>query len=71
MQTFNHAPVLDFLIERIGVKNDAALSRALKTTPPAISKVRHGRNQFGPSMILAAHELHDIPVREIRAAMGE
>ncbi len=32
--------LLDFLIKEYGLKNDAALSRALGVSPPAISKIR-------------------------------
>ncbi len=35
--------LLDTLIEKLHLKNDAALSRALEVAPPVISKIRHRR----------------------------
>ena len=35
--------LLDSLIEKLHLKNDAALSRALEVAPPVISKIRHRR----------------------------
>jgi plasmid maintenance system antidote protein VapI len=32
--------LLDFLIKEYGLKNDAALSKSLGVSPPAISKIR-------------------------------
>lgn len=49
--------VLDKLIEKLRLKNDAALARALEVAPPVISKLRHGRFPFGAGYIIRAHEL--------------
>jgi len=45
--TYNPNRLLDTLIERLRLKNDAALSRALEVAPPVISKIRHGRLPVG------------------------
>lgn len=34
---------VNFLLKRLGLKNDAALSRRLRLAPPLISKWRHNR----------------------------
>lgn len=60
----NH--LLDCVIEKFGLKNDAALSRALCVPPPVVSKLRHGRISLGPSIILNLHETFAIPVAHIR-----
>ena len=39
----SQAPLLDFLIEHLAVKNDAALCRRLDVAPPIVSKLRSGR----------------------------
>jgi len=62
--------LLDFVIGRAGLKNDAALSRALGVQPPVISKIRHYKLKVGPEMILKIHDATDIPVREIKGIIG-
>lgn len=57
---------LDTLIEELGLKNDAALARALEVLPPVISKLRHRKLPIGATMLLRAHELTGSHVREIR-----
>lgn len=54
------------VIAENALKNDAALSRALKVAPPVISKLRHGTLRLGPTMILAIHETFGVPVTRIR-----
>ena len=46
----NH--LLDALIEKLHLKNDAALSRALEVAPPVISKIRHRRLPVGASLLI-------------------
>lgn len=57
---------LNTLIEKLELKNDAALARAVEMAPPVISKLRHGKIPIGSMMILRAHELTGLPTREIR-----
>jgi hypothetical protein len=52
---------------KLGLKNDAALSRALEVAPPVISKIRHGRLPIGASLLIRAHEISDIAIRELKA----
>lgn len=54
--TYNPAALLDFAIEKLNLKNDADLSRALNMMPPVVSKVRNKRMPLGPSMLLRLHE---------------
>lgn len=61
----NH--LLDVVMARGNLKNDAALSRALDVAPPVISKLRHDRLPLGSTVIIAIHEFIDMPVREIKA----
>jgi plasmid maintenance system antidote protein VapI len=60
------AKLLDTIVERMHLKNDAALSRLLKVAPPVISKLRTGRLALGAAMILSMHENADMAVAEIR-----
>lgn len=59
--------LLNAVIAKLGLKNDAALSRALEVAPPVISKIRHGRLPIGASLLIRAHEISDIAIRELKA----
>lgn len=53
-----------------GIKNYAALSRAIGVSTPAISKYVNGDLPIGDSMILHLHEKLGVPVARIRAALA-
>ena len=57
---------LDALIKHLKLRTDADLSRALKMGPPVISKIRHGKHGIGATLLLRAHELTNLPTREMR-----
>jgi len=61
--------VLDAIIARLRLKNDAALSRALEVAPPVISKIRHNALPIGATILLRMHEVSDFSIRELRALM--
>lgn len=63
--------LLDHLIKTLGLKNDAALSRALEVAPPVLSKIRHRRLPVGASLLIRMHEISDISIRELRDLMGD
>jgi plasmid maintenance system antidote protein VapI len=63
--------LLDALIKKLHLKNDAALSRTLEVAPPVVSKIRHGRLPVGASMLIRMHELTELSIRELRALMGD
>lgn len=65
----NH--LLDMLIEKLNLKNDAALSRTLEVAPPVISKIRHRRLPVGASMLIRMHEVTDMSVAELRELLGD
>ena len=56
-ETYNPNQLLDTLRERMKLKNDAALSRALEVAPPVISKIRHHRLPVGASLLIRMHEV--------------
>jgi hypothetical protein len=62
--------VLDAIIERLNLKNDAALSRALEVAPPVISKIRHRTLPIGATILLRMHEVSEFSIRELKALMG-
>lgn len=63
--------LLESLIERLNLKNDAALSRALEVAPPLISKIRHRRLPVGASLLIRMHEVSDLSIKDLRALMGD
>ena len=63
--------LLDKLIQKLKLKNDAALSRALEVAPPVISKIRHHRLPVGASLLIRMHEVSGMSIRELRQLMGD
>ena len=63
--------LLDTLIDKLHLKNDAALSRALEVAPSVISKIRHRRLPVGASLLIRMHEVSDLSIRELRTLMGD
>jgi plasmid maintenance system antidote protein VapI len=61
---------LDKVIKSAELKNDAALSRALDVAPPVISKLRHERIAFGPSMAIKVHKLTGMTILHIEQESG-
>lgn len=59
--------LLDAVIAKIGLKNDAALSRVLEVAPPVISKLRHGHLQVGANLLIRLHEESGMSIRELKA----
>jgi len=72
-QPFQYDPnnLLESLIERLNLKNDAALSRALEVAPPLISKIRHRRLPVGASLLIRMHEVSKLSIRDLRLLMGD
>lgn len=68
----NYKPnaLLDFAIEALNLKNDAALARALEVAPPQISMVRHRLRPIGPTLLLKLHDLTALSAKELRRIAG-
>jgi plasmid maintenance system antidote protein VapI len=63
--------LLGSLIQKMNLKNDAALSRALEVAPPVISKIRHRRLPVGASLLIRMHEVCGLSIKELRELMGD
>jgi hypothetical protein len=61
--------VLDAIMMKLKLKNDAALSRVLEVAPPVISKIRHNTLPIGATILLRMHEVSNFSIRELRALM--
>lgn len=68
---YNPNNLLDAIVAKLNLKNDAALARALEVAPPVISKIRHRRLPVGASMLIRMHEVTDLSIAELRALMGD
>ena len=69
--SFDPDALLNFIIVKKNLKNDAALARALEVAPPVISKIRHRRLPVGASLLIRMHEVTDLSIRELRDLMGD
>ena len=68
--TYDPNAVLDAIMEKLNLKNDAALSRALEVAPPVISKIRHRTLPIGATILLRMHEVSEFSIRELKSLMG-
>jgi len=68
---YNPNHLLDVLIEKLQLKNDAALSRTLEVAPPVLSKIRHRKLPVGASLLIRMHEVTGMAVSELRQLMGD
>jgi hypothetical protein len=69
--SYNPNHLLDVIIEKMKLKNDAALSRALEVAPPVISKIRHHKLPIGASILIRMHEVTNLSIRELKELMGD
>jgi hypothetical protein len=70
-ESYDPNRMLDGVIEKMGLKNDAALSRVMEVAPPVISKVRHRRLPVGASLLIRLHEVSGLTIAELRNLMGD
>jgi hypothetical protein len=68
--TYNPNRLLDAIITKLELKNDAALSRVLEVAPPVISKIRHHTLPVGATILIRMHETSDFSIRELRELMA-
>lgn len=63
--------LVDYLLKKLGLKNDRQLAEYFDVLPPVISKIRNRRMSVSANMILLIHEKLDIPVPEIRRLIDQ
>jgi hypothetical protein len=68
---YDPSPLLDTLLHVLNLRNDAQLARALDLGPPSVSKVRLRRSPVTAEILLRMHEESNIPIKELRALMGD
>jgi hypothetical protein len=70
-QKYDPDQLLESLIGKLNLKNDAALSRALEVSPPVISKIRHRRLPVTASLLIRMHEVSNLSIKDLRNLMGD
>jgi plasmid maintenance system antidote protein VapI len=68
---YNPNKLLDAMLDKLKLTNDAALARALEVAPPIISKIRHRHLPVNASMLIRMHEVSNMEIRELQELMGD
>lgn len=66
---YNPNRLLDAMLKKMTLKNDAALSRRLGVKPPVFSKIRHRRTPVSADLLILLHEATETPIRELKSLM--
>lgn len=62
--------LLDDILRKSMIKNDAVLSRMVEMSPPVISKLRNGHLPVGPGMLIALSEVTGRSIKDMKQALG-
>ena len=68
---YNPNKLLNALMDMLQIKTDATLARVLDVGGPVISNIRHRRLPIGASMLIKMHEVSNMPIKDLRALMGD
>lgn len=63
--------MLDTILAKLQLRNDAALSRLLEIQAPVISKIRHHRMPVSGALLVRIHEATGLSVRTLQDLMGD
>lgn len=58
--------LLDAVMAKLALKNDAALSQVLGVTAPLLSKVRHRRLPVSAELMIKVHDATTLSIAEIK-----
>jgi plasmid maintenance system antidote protein VapI len=61
--------LIDYLVERLNLKNDAALAKEVGLAPPTISKLRHGVLPVSPFILIQLHDKTGMSIADLRAIL--
>lgn len=61
--------LLDTVIAALGIKNDAALARALQISPASLSRIRNGYRVVTADLVLRLHEYGQIPIADLKGLL--
>ena len=63
--------LFDHLLRTYKVKNDSALAKLLGVLPPVVSKIRSGHAGMSDTILLAVHEVFEMPIKDIKGMLSD
>ena len=69
--TYDPSHLLNVLLRKLDVKNDAALGIELEIGPPLLSKIRNRRAPISAGVLIRMHEVSGLSIQELRRLMGD
>jgi hypothetical protein len=70
-ESYNPNHLLDILLGKMQLKNDAALSRMLEVAPPRHTNYRPPPRPGGATQLIRMHEVTGMSIRDLRDLMGD
>lgn len=70
-KTYDPNHLIDEVIIKLQLKNDAGVARALKVEAPIIAKVRSNRLPLGGYLLMRLRELTGMSVTDLQDLMGD
>jgi len=67
---YDGAALINYALDKMNLKNDAALARALNISPPIISKVRHRVTPISSNVLLRIGEKTGLSYADMREILG-
>ena len=68
---YNPNQLLDALLQRLNLKNDAALSHALDVARPVLANIRKGSLGIGVWLLQRMAEISNLSIADLRRLMGD
>lgn len=69
--TYNPNHLLDGVLNKMELLNDAALARMLEVSQVVIAKIRSHREPVGISLLIRMHKVTNMSIRDLRDLMGD
>lgn len=69
--TYDPNHLIDALLTKLRLRNDAELCLALDVAPPVLSKIRHRRLAIGAAILIRMQEASHFDLRTLRKLMGD
>lgn len=71
VKTYNPNNLIDEVMAKLQLKNDAGVARALKVETPIIEKVRNNRLPLGGYLLMRVRELTGMSTTDLQDLMGD
>lgn len=69
--TYDPNHLLDVLIRKLRLRNDAHLCQVLDLAPPVLSKIRRGRLPLGAPILIRMQDASRFDLKKLRFLMGD